>query len=287
MPEVRCTQCVSTQTDIEVSLDPEWDKWIQTVIYEDDELMLNASDPQGQRDEGVQRGVPGSPEIPMPEGRGAARNGDTYSKECARCREALGLKRPHPHGKSTSQNVLSADLSGPHPEAVGTKFKYMLVAVFNGGPKTKNLPFVRGLTTKSSQEVVTGIKSVIAELNSIMGEQIVVRFHTDAGGEFLNEAMKSLLTTMEIHQTKTAGHDPKANGRAERYVGIIKRQATSYLMHSKLPLKFWYWAANQAADLYRKTDDGGEAPSRCTDVWEPCPHPRPEGGGEELRQEDE
>jgi len=156
--------------------------------------------------------------------------------------------------------VLSADLSGPHPEAVGTKFKYMLVAVFNGGPKTKNLPFVRGLTSKSSQEVVTGIKSVIAELNSIMGEQIVVRFHTDAGGEFLNEAMKSLLTTMEIHQTKTAGHDPKANGRAERYVGIIKQQATSYLMHSKLPLKFWYWAAKQAADLYRKRMMGVKLP---------------------------
>ena len=150
------------------------------------------------------------------------------------------------------RNVLSADLSGPHPEAVGTKFKYMLVAVFNGGPETKNLPFVRGLPSKSSQEVVTGIKSVIAELNSIMGEQLVVRFHTDAGGEFLNEAMQLLLTSMGIHQAKTVGYGPKANGRAERYVGILKQQTTSYLMHNTLPLKFWYWAATQAADLYRK-----------------------------------
>ena len=44
MPEVRC--CVSTQTDTEASLDPEWDTWIQTVIYEDDELMLQTASPR-------------------------------------------------------------------------------------------------------------------------------------------------------------------------------------------------------------------------------------------------
>ena len=56
----------------------------------------------------------------------------------------MGLRRPHKHGQSESQNVLSADLSGPHPEAVGTKFKYMLVAVFNAGEYGKDLPFEIG-----------------------------------------------------------------------------------------------------------------------------------------------
>eukprot|EP00975_Prorocentrum_lima_P011620 2473949-Prorocentrum_lima.AAC.1 len=33
--------------------------------------------------------------------------------------------------RSDSQNVLSADLSGPHPKAVGTVYTYLFVAVFH------------------------------------------------------------------------------------------------------------------------------------------------------------
>eukprot|EP00974_Lingulodinium_polyedra_P066164 6401459-Lingulodinium_polyedra.AAC.1 len=40
--------------------------------------------------------------------------GDEYTKNCEKCRPALGLQRPHRHGQSESKNVLSADLSGPH-----------------------------------------------------------------------------------------------------------------------------------------------------------------------------
>ena len=115
-------------------------------------------------------------EVPMP-----CHSGEEYERECERCREALGMRRRHEKGKSESTNVLSADLSGPHPEAVGTTFKYMLVAVFNPGPNQMNLPFVRGISTKSAKEVNDSINSVLAELNSMLGEQVVVRLHTDAG----------------------------------------------------------------------------------------------------------
>ena len=40
--------------------------------------------------------------------------------------------------------MLSSDLSGPHPESVGTTFKYLLVAVFNPGSKQLNLSFGKG-----------------------------------------------------------------------------------------------------------------------------------------------
>ena len=62
-------------------------------------------------------------------------SGDGHDKECEKCRQALGMRRPHRRGQSTSENVLSADLSGPHPEAIGTKVQYMLVAVFNAGKR--------------------------------------------------------------------------------------------------------------------------------------------------------
>ena len=69
--------------------------------------------------------------------------GDKHDKECKRCRQALGMRRPHYHCQSTSETVLSADLSGPHPEAIGTTFRYMLVAVFNLGRCQTCLPLVR------------------------------------------------------------------------------------------------------------------------------------------------
>ena len=56
--------------------------------------------------------------------------GDEYKKECDRCRKAICLRRKHENGKSVSRNVLSVDLSGPHPETTGTSFRYMMVAVF-------------------------------------------------------------------------------------------------------------------------------------------------------------
>eukprot|EP00975_Prorocentrum_lima_P052320 10961833-Prorocentrum_lima.AAC.1 len=55
----------------------------------------------------------------------------------------MGQMRIHKHGKSNSTSVWSADLSGPHPVAVGTRYAYLFVAVFHVG--STNLPFVRGL----------------------------------------------------------------------------------------------------------------------------------------------
>ena len=138
--------------------------------------------------------------VPLP-----CHSGEEYDRECERCREALGMRRRHERGKSESTNVLSADLSGPHPEAVGTTLKYMLVAVFTPGPKHLNRPFIRGVTTKSAKEVNDSINSVLAELNSILGEQVVVRLHADAGNEFANQAMHELLREFKLHLPQQAG----------------------------------------------------------------------------------
>ena len=145
------------------------------------------------------------------------------------------MRRRHDKGKLESTHVLSADLNGPHPEAVGSAFRYLLVAVFNPGPKQMHTPVCQGISTKSVKDVKDSINSVLAELNSILGEQVVVRLHTDAGKEFVNKAISEMLRDINIYATTTGGADPRANGRAERYVGLIKQRATSYLVHSRLP----------------------------------------------------
>ena len=91
----------------------------------------------------------------------------------------------------------------------------------------------------------------------------IVRFHTDAG-KFLNKWVSEVLVKYKIMGTHTGGHDPKANGLAERFVGYIKGRATSYLAHAMMSLKFWYWACMQATMVYRisqpnkKLAKGGE-----------------------------
>ena len=96
---------------------------------------------------------------------------DMHTRTCKKCRKAMGHMRTHTHGKSEPNNVLSADLSGPHPEAVGTKFAYMCVAVFNAGRPGEHLPFVTGLADKTARLVAEAIESVLAELPSLAGER--------------------------------------------------------------------------------------------------------------------
>ncbi len=170
------------------------------------------------------------------------------------------MRRPHMHGKSAAESVMSADLSGPHTEAVVTKFNYMMVAVLSPGPNTMNLPVVRGLTSKSSKEVVGALNSVLGELNSLLGEQAVVRFHTHAGKEFVNKAMVDMLKDLEILPTATGGYDPQASGRADRFVGLINQRATTYLIHAKLPLQVWYLAVTPADYIYRLDALGMQLP---------------------------
>eukprot|EP00975_Prorocentrum_lima_P042270 8882381-Prorocentrum_lima.AAC.1 len=76
--------------------------------------------------------------------------GDLHQRGCDKCKRAMGHMRVHKHGTSNSPNVLSADLSGPHPVAIGTRYAYLLVAVFRVG--STNLPFVRGLPSKTAKE---------------------------------------------------------------------------------------------------------------------------------------
>ena len=128
---------------------------------------------------------------------------------------------------------------------------YGLVGVYYAEQPGENIPFVRGLKRKTAEEVSKAIKSIFAEIRCIFGENVILKAHSDAGGEFINREIKAHLTDQEIWQTSTAGYDPKGNGRVERFVGILKHRATIFLLHSKMPLAFWCWAMMQAAYEYR------------------------------------
>ena len=76
----------------------------------------------------------------------------------------------------------------------------------------------------------------------------------------MNHEVTKLLLDQGIHKTSIEGRDPKANGLAERFVGIIKQRACGYLSHAGFGLRFWDWASLQAAYVYRSKILGTEIP---------------------------
>ena len=97
---------------------------------------------------------------------------------------ARGLCRKHRRGAgAASTHVLSVDLTGPRPTAIGTKFIYALVAVYYIGIEG-SLPHDQGLSNKNGTEVMAAIIKVIREILWACGNVLILRIHSDAGGEF-------------------------------------------------------------------------------------------------------
>ena len=159
------------------------------------------------------------------------------------------------------------DLSGPHPKATGTNYVYLMVAVVTTGDGKTRLPFVRGLTSTRGEDVAKAVQSVVVEVEAVLGAKgIFARFHSDVGKEFYNEAVSICLQKLKLFQSGTGGYNPKSNGLAERFIGIIKHRASAYLSHAKLALTFWYWAAQQAAYVYRSHVLEAPMPKNCPTV---------------------
>ena len=116
-----------------------------------------------------------------------------------------GLQRKHMKNKGSSHHVLSIDLTGPHTPSCGHSFEYALVGVYYVEHAGENIPFVRGLKRKSAEEVCNAVKSIIAEIRCIFGDDtLILKVHSDAGGEFINHQMETYLKDQGIWQTQTA-----------------------------------------------------------------------------------
>ena len=63
--------------------------------------------------------------------------------------------------------------------------------------------------------------------------------------------MEKVTDKLGIFRTRTEGYDPKANGKVERFIGILKHDATMKMLESKMPITAWYWAMRQSAIKYR------------------------------------
>lgn len=75
---------------------------------------------------------------------------------------------------------------------------------------------------------------------------------TDNGGEFGQEYEQVLVKHGIAHIT-SAPYSPQSHGRAEAAVRIIKGYIKLLLARLDLPLHFWPWVVQGAAEIYNKT----------------------------------
>lgn len=127
--------------------------------------------------------------------------------------------------------------------------KYILVTALRLATGTV-LPFIRTLPNKESSTVLPALVHIMAQISSMTGGVAVYfRVHSDCGGEFTANKVVEQIHGMGFWKTTTASH---SNGVAERMVQRVKDDATRCLLHGRLPLTFWTFAARHGVFVARQ-----------------------------------
>ena len=105
------------------------------------------------------------------------------------------------------------------------------------------------LKGKTKDAVLEGIAELYLQLR-IEGFPIHT-IHTDRGREFVNGRVKNWMKSRGLHHSTNAGEDPKANGRIERAVGLIKSRVRRLLHGASMDVKWWPMALRYAMEKDR------------------------------------
>ena len=170
----------------------------------------------------------------------------TRDPSCEYCKKALGPLYRHLKGKygirlDDQTPTLSFDFSGPFPvSATGARF--MLLFVWR--LLDIRLLWAFALDRRTKENVRSCLQDVLAELTQMTGgsKPPVMRVHSDQAGEFLSPVVMEWLKQHNIKQTFTSGHDPAANGVAERWIDLVKIKATVLLAANHLSTAYWNYA---------------------------------------------
>ncbi|CAI5478890.1 unnamed protein product [Closterium sp. Yama58-4] len=75
----------------------------------------------------------------------------------------------------------------------------------------------------------------------------VLRLHSDRGGEFTSDLLRTFCQAEGIEQTFTLPDSPQQNGVAERRIGLVMEVARTSLVHAAAPHFLWPFAVRYAA----------------------------------------
>ena len=92
--------------------------------------------------------------------------------------------------------------------------------------------------TNKVVNTIPAVKIIIARSNNLFKIKAVYRLHSDRAQELCGEKMTDAMAEIGVQVTAMSGHDPNANGRAERGVRWIKEKTRTYLQGTALGNEF-------------------------------------------------
>ncbi len=171
---------------------------------------------------------------------------------CDVCIRAKIARTPVPKARSSQQAAkdlgdrIHSDLWGPAQVQALTGELYAITFT----DEAKAWSELEGLTTKNLAFKV--YKDYEASLLTQFGKPIK-EFHSDGGGEFVNEEFNQYLKSKGTKRTITIHNTPEQNGIAERLNRTIFERARAMLIASGLPRFLWLEAARHAVWLKNRT----------------------------------
>ncbi|CAI7879079.1 unnamed protein product [Closterium sp. NIES-54] len=184
---------------------------------------------------GLPRSLPPLPPSPAP--------------PCLPCVE--GRQRAAPHSSSfppttAPLQTLHMDVWGPARVNGQGRERYFLLVVDDYTRYTTVFP----LRSKGevSAVLIPWIRTVRLQLRARFGQDLLVmRLHSDRGGEFSFDLLRDFCRGEGISQSFTLPDSPQQNGIAERRIGLVMEVARTSMIHAAVPHFLWPFAVRYAA----------------------------------------
>ncbi|CAI7754428.1 unnamed protein product [Closterium sp. NIES-54] len=168
---------------------------------------------------------------------------------CVPCVE--GRQRAAPHSSELPPTeaplqTLHMDVWGPARVRGQGHERYFLLVVDDYSRYTTVFP----LRSKGevSEVLIDWIRAARLQLRESFGSDfLVLRLHSDRGGEFSSARLGAFCRAQGIHQTFTLPASPQQNGIAERRIGMVMDVARTSMIHAAAPHFLWPFAVQYAA----------------------------------------
>ncbi|CAI7733638.1 unnamed protein product [Closterium sp. NIES-54] len=176
---------------------------------------------------GLPRSLPPLPPSPAP--------------PCLPCVE--GRQRAAPHSSlfpptTTPLQTLHMDVWGPANVSGQGRERYFLLVVDDYTRYTTVFPLHN--KGEVSAVLIPWICTVRLQLRERFGQDLLVlRLHSDRGGEFSSDLLRDFCRGEGILQSFTLPHSPQKNGIAERRIGLVMEVARTSMIHAAAPHFLW------------------------------------------------
>ncbi|CAI5970988.1 unnamed protein product [Closterium sp. NIES-64] len=162
-----------------------------------------------------------------------------------------GRQRAAPHSSEfppteAPLQTLHLDMWGPTRVRGQSHECYFLLVVDGYSRYTMVFPLrSKGEVTKV---LIDWIRAARLQLRESFGSDfLVMRLHSDRGGEFSSDHLRAFCRAQGIRQTFTLPASPHQNGIAERRIGMVMDVARTSMIHAAAPHFLWPFAVQYAA----------------------------------------